>query len=87
MLLDRLIAKQVALRESDIQFAKRLGIPRSTWQLTRTGRKPIGQTVARAAVRCFPELTPDAISFLLFNATVATADATPEDTQPNGDAA
>lgn len=63
MLLAKLIAKQGAM--SDVAFARFLGIPRSTWQLTRTGKVPLGATVAKAAQRTYGDLAPDVIFFLL----------------------
>lgn len=76
MLLAKLIAKQEALNLSDQEFAQRLGIPRSTWQLTRTERKRLGPRIARRAMRAFPELTSEAASFLLSDATDLTETAT-----------
>lgn len=69
MLLEKLLRRQEELKMTDAQFAQRLGIPRSTWQLTRTGRKTVGPRIARAAQRAFPELTPDAVYFLLSDAS------------------
>lgn len=77
MLLARLIEKQRADDMSDAEFADRLGVPRSTWQLTRTGIKPLGLRVAQAAAITFPDLKALVVSFLLSGATgVASRDAT-----------
>lgn len=65
MLLEKLIARQEALRLSDVRFAARLGVSRSTWQATRTGAIPLGRTIAQAARRAFPDLTADAVCWLL----------------------
>ena len=70
MLLDKIIAKQRELGIKDGQFAKRLGVPRSTWQLTRSRRVPLGSRVAKAAQTAFPELTADTLIFLLSDASV-----------------
>lgn len=77
LLLERLTEIQRREGYSDTVFARHLGIPRSTWQLTRTGVKRIGRRVALAAMRAYPELTGDVISFLLSDATPATDPATP----------
>ena len=69
MLFQRLLDRQRQLRLSDRQFANLLGIPRSTWQLTRTGVRPVGRRVAVAALQTFPDLAPDVALFLLSSAT------------------
>lgn len=73
MLLQRLIEKQRELKKNDAQFAELLGIPRSTWQLTRSGRVRMGERVARAARRTFgqtaPDLAEEAERFLLSDAS------------------
>lgn len=76
MLLERLVAKQTELGLSDVEFARLLDIPRSTWQLTRTRVKPIMWRVAVAAVRSFPEMAEDAALFLRSEATYVAAAAT-----------
>lgn len=65
-------AKQEQLGMSDGEFSTMLGIPRSTWQLTRTGVKPLGRRVAEAAGRTFRDLRDDARIFLVRNATSLT---------------
>lgn len=72
MLRERLIARQRELGLSDREFAQLLGVPRSTWQLTRAGRKRVGPRIARAIIKAFPDLAPEAISFLLTDATTRT---------------
>ena len=62
MLLDALLREQGD--ESDRVFARRLGVPRSTWQLTRCRRKAVGLTIARAAIRAFPHLEQLALDVL-----------------------
>ena len=68
-LLEKLIAKQKALGLTDKEFAAVLGVPRSTWQLTRSGVIRLGPRVALAARRAFPELTDEVIAFLLSDAS------------------
>ena len=67
-MLEKLLEKQIVSDLTDTEFAAKLGIPRSTWQLTRSGTVPLGRRVVSAAARTYPELMPDAISFLLSNA-------------------
>jgi len=69
VLLDKLIVKQQELGASDRRFAGLLGVPRSTWQLTRTGKVPLGARIARAAQRAFPDLAAEAALFLVFGAS------------------
>ena len=61
-LLDKLIAKQG--EQSDYKFADYLQITRPLWQLTRTGKRPIGLTLLRAVVKVCPELRRDVLNFL-----------------------
>ena len=75
MLLDKLIAKQRQGGYTDKEFAEKLGIPRSTWQLTRTRKVPLGPRVARGAQQTFPDLASDVALFLLFGANERAADA------------
>ena len=73
MLLAKLVARQHREGWSDIRMARELGVPRSSWQLTRTGKVSLGGRIARAAQRRFPELSADAISFLLSEASPEAA--------------
>lgn len=77
MLLERLIERQAGLRLNDSEFAHLLGVKRSTWQLTRTGMKPVRWSVASGAVAAFPDLADDATLFLRHSATRSTDTATP----------
>lgn len=75
MLLERLVEKQKELGLIDSEFARLLGVPRSTWQLTRTRVKPLRWGIAAAVVKTFPELEGDVALFLRSEATdVATPD-------------
>lgn len=69
-------AKQRESGASDSEFARVLGVPLSTWKHTRLGRRRLANTIARAAMRAFPELTPQVVSFLLSDVTVVSTDAT-----------
>ncbi len=62
MLLERMVRKQRDEGLTDQQFADVLHIPRSTWQNTRTGVRPIGRRVALAVERYIPELRGEAVS-------------------------
>lgn len=72
MLREKLVARQQELGLNDTEFARLLGVPRSTWSLTRSGVKRVGPRIARAVLRAFPDLAPEAISFLLTDATMRT---------------
>ena len=68
MLLEKIVNKQSELGMRDTQFARKLGLPRSTWGLTKAGRIPLGPRVALAAKEAFPELTMDVAFFLVSDA-------------------
>ncbi len=72
MLLDRLTDKQRELGLVDAEFGRLLGVPRSTWQLTRTRVKPLRWGVAVAAIKTFPEMEGDVALFLRSEATAVT---------------
>jgi hypothetical protein len=69
MLLERLIAKQAELDDTDYEFAERLNLPRSTWQAYRSGRIPLPDKVAKRVLVVFPDLEREALSFLLGDAS------------------
>ena len=74
MLIAKLTERQGTL--SDVEFAARLGMPRSTWQAYRCGRVRPGRRLAVATIRAFPDLMSDALSFLLSDASLeASADS------------
>lgn len=60
-LLEKLIEKQKAEGLSDLQFAKRLGVSRQLWAMTRSGDTPLGMRVLSGVVREFPSLTDDVL--------------------------
>ncbi len=64
MLLEILIGKQKNLNESDVQFARRLGVHRTTWQRTRTGDIRVAESIMTGAVKAFPELKDEVLNFL-----------------------
>ena len=68
MLLEKLIERQKQLGLNDAQFAKKLGVPRSTWRNTRIGERALGRKVALATMRTFSDLTADIVSFLVSDA-------------------
>jgi hypothetical protein len=71
-MLARLIEQQRKLGMTDRAFAGLLGIPRSTWTLTRLGKIKLSRRLVAAAGRTFPELMPDAIAFLLSDVRLLT---------------
>jgi len=48
----------------DKEMAKRLGCSRQLWQMTRTGKTPIGSKIMKNVSKAFPELQQDVIYFL-----------------------
>ena len=49
---------------TDKEMAKRLGCSRQLWQMTRTGRIPLSNTITRCISKNFPELSRDVLKFL-----------------------
>ena len=76
-LRDALIREQNSRNLTDVAFAELLNIPRSTWTLTRQGRKTVGLRVARAAWSRFEHLRPLTQAFF-FGSAVPVGTATPE---------
>jgi len=66
MLAKRLDQLQTERGLSDREVALQLGIPRSTWQRTRSGKFPLSERVARAARSLFPEAEREITMFLLY---------------------
>jgi hypothetical protein len=60
-LLDVLINLQKDMKLSNTAFAKKLGINRQLWQMTKSGTRPIHLTVLKAIIRNFPHLIPNVI--------------------------
>ena len=66
-LLTKLIDLQKNEHYTDMQFARKLGVPRSTWQLARTQVTKIGRKLLSAVLRTFPELSADVLLLLKGN--------------------
>jgi len=49
---------------TDTEMAERLGCSRQLWQMTRTGRIPLSNTIIKCITRNFPDLQQDVIYFL-----------------------
>ena len=60
----KLVELQVKGELTDREMAERLGCSRQLWQMTRSGRIPLGKTMAKCITRNFPELNRDIIYFL-----------------------
>ncbi len=72
MLLEALIRRQRETGMSDYRFAAFLGIPTSTWRMTRIGVKPLRTKVLRAAYRAYPDLAALAAALLIHGEEVST---------------
>lgn len=73
-IVETLIARQREYDESDAEFATRMGIPESTWKLTRLGYRRLAGRVARAAMQAFPDMEDSCSLFLLTGVTSDTLD-------------
>ena len=60
----KLVELQVKGELTDREMAERLGCSRQLWQMTRSGRTPLGKTMAKCITRNFSELNQDIIYFL-----------------------
>ena len=49
---------------TDREMAERLGCSRQLWQMTRTGRIPLSNTITRCISKNFPELNKEVLKFL-----------------------
>jgi hypothetical protein len=63
-LIETLKGKQrvEGLNESD--FAKKLGIDRRLWGLTKNGQANIGMSLLKAVMRVYPELSSEVLALL-----------------------
>ncbi len=62
---EELIRRQRFAGETDLAFARRLGINRETWRMIRHGRTPITPRTLQAIARAYPDLAERArLSFL-----------------------
>lgn len=58
---------------TDKEMADRIGCSRQLYQMTRTGKVPVGLTILRGSVAAFPELQEmAAVYFLRTNADIQT---------------
>ena len=79
-LLHFLKERQRTDKLSDIAFAKKLGIPRSTWNKVRNGERGIGGKTLQRILQVYPE----AVVFLAPNAPNVTKEGTTQnDCKPN----
>ncbi len=60
--LAELIRRQETM--TDAEYSQRLGIPRSTWTLTRLGTVALGPRVIGAALRLWPDLREEALVWM-----------------------
>lgn len=63
-LLDSLAEKQRAEKLNESQFAKKLGIDRRLWGITRNGKCKIGISLLKAVTRVYPDLIPEVLAIL-----------------------
>lgn len=63
-IVDKLRERQTQLVLSDTEMADMLGCSRQLWQMTRTGKTPLGKKVIAGVIAAFPELKGDIIYFL-----------------------
>ena len=64
VLVDALIEQQRTLKLSDEAFARKLGISKSLWIMTRQGDVPVGMSLLAGVVREFGELRNEVIEAL-----------------------
>lgn len=69
MLLERLRAEKARRGLSHREFATLLGVPSSTWSNAAIGLRPLNNRIVRGALKAFPDLAPEAVSFLLTDST------------------
>ncbi len=55
-LVRAIIQRQKELGETDLDFSRRLGVSRQTWQLTRTGGMLPGRRTLEGIAQAFPDL-------------------------------
>lgn len=64
MILESLKEKQRQENLSDQRFARKLGVSRRLWGMTRVGIKDIGMSLLKAAAKTYPDLDADIMAFL-----------------------
>jgi len=67
-MLGKTIAKLTEIQRgeglTDKEMAKRLGCSRQLWQMTRTEKVPLSNTILKCISKNFPELNKDVLNFL-----------------------
>ena len=63
-LIKILINRQLEQDLTNTAFAKKLGVSRTLWVMTRNGRRNVNITLLRAVAREFPELDDEILAFL-----------------------
>jgi transcriptional regulator with XRE-family HTH domain len=71
-LIARLREIQVKTGWDDKQMAERLGCSRQLYQMTRSGKIPVGRKILKGISMAFPELQQDVIYFLAKGADIST---------------
>lgn len=64
VLLDALVNQQRTLQLSDRAFARKLGISKSLWIMTRQGDVPVGISLLAGVVREFGDLRNEVLAVL-----------------------
>ena len=65
----RILKRMVELEKAEggvSRFAERLGLHPGSWVSTRNGGRRLGNVMAAAAARAYPELEPDVLVFLRY---------------------
>ena len=66
-LINKVSAAQIREQLSDSDMAERLGCSRQLYQMTRSGKIPLGNKILKGISIVFPELQQDVIYFLSNN--------------------
>lgn len=64
-IVQHLRERQAAEGLSDAAFARRLGLPRQTWEAAASGERVVGKRTLAKVIRTYPELTAAAIAYLV----------------------
>ena len=70
----KLVDMQVRGELTDREMAERLGCSRQLWQMTRTGKTRLSNTLIKCITQNFPELNQDIIYFLAQSADKSSND-------------
>ena len=63
-LVEMLAARQQELKQPDGAFSRKLGICRTMWVATRSGKRQVGLALLRGVARAFPDLDGEVLAFL-----------------------